>query len=174
MIKNRFWASCELFNSESSKGGKQASLWSTSYLQIAWIFWIEIQWPIHDRAIFCPPFLREKRTIKCRHVFSLLPPLLNTTFIPQFFHEIGVGQYIRLFKPLCQQRNSRDFSKFTHHCSFDGHQVLNIWSKNFAKKRLRTKLFMVYIRITICYNNYSGLVKPKINGFKSFCSSLVL
>ena len=66
------------------------------------------------------------------------------------------------------------FSKLTHHCSFDGHHVLNIWSKNCAKKRLRTKLFMVYIRIAICYNNYSGLVKPKINGFKSFCSSLVL
>ena len=66
------------------------------------------------------------------------------------------------------------FSKFTHHWSFDGHQVLNIWSKNCAKKRLRTKLFMVYIRIAICYNNYSGLVKPKINGFKSFCSSSVL
>ena len=105
----------------------------------------------------------------------LLPPLLNTTFIPQFFHEIGVGQCIRLFKPLCQQRNSRDFSKFTHQCSFDGHHVLNMVEK-ICKKNcdFRAKLFMVYIRIAICYNNYSGLVKPKINGFKSFCSSLVL
>ena len=109
-------------------------MWSSFCLQIAWIFWIEIQWPIHDRAIFCPPFLREKRTIKCRHVFSLLPPLLNTTFIPQFFHEIGVGQCIRLFKPLCQQRNSPNFSKFTQHCSFDGHHVLNMVEKICKKK----------------------------------------
>ena len=64
------------------------------------------------------------------------------------------------------------FSKFTHHCSFDGHHVLNIWSKKFAKKRLRTKLFMVYIRIAICYNNYSGLIKPNTNGFKSFLLQL--
>ena len=66
--------------------------------------------------------------------FFLLPLLLNTTFIPQFFHEIGVGQCIRLFKPLCQQRNSRDFSKFTHQCSFDRHHVLNMVEKICKKK----------------------------------------
>ena len=124
---------------------------------------------------FLSPLLERKKDHKMQARFFLLPLLLNTTFIPQFFHEIGVGQCIRLFKPLCQQRNSRDFSKFTHHYSFDGHHVLNMVEK-ICKKNcdFRAKLFMVYIRIAICYNNYSGLVKPKINGFKSFCSSLVL
>ena len=56
-----------------------------------------------------------------------------------------------------------------HHCSFDGHHVLNIWSKKFAKKCALERNYSWYtLELQFATTIIQAWLSQKINGFKFF------